>query len=477
MRDFVLLYINGRRFEVRGRAAFGSLSDFLRNDLGLTGTKIVCAEGDCGSCSVLLGRQRVGDIQYRAVCSCIQFVYQLDCTHIITIEGLKYDGKLNPVQEALVQWQGTQCGFCTPGFVVSICAMFESRESADPEDVRAACIGNLCRCTGYDAILKAGASVDGTSMQPLSALFPATQMLADFADLENESVRVQHDDRQFLKPNCVTDACEFKASHPDCIIIAGGTDIGVTINKGLRDPKTILVTSGLHDIQGVALVDGSIVAGAGASLTDLERVCKTDLPEYAKMLYWFGSPPIRNAGTIGGNIANGSPIGDSLPALFVLNAEVELNGVAGVRRVNINDFYTGYRKSVMRSDELITRIHIPLPAVDDVFRLYKVSRRKDLDISAFTAAIWMKLPGQVVTQARIAIGGVAPVVMRVPRTESFLIGRSLDGDTLEEAGLIARKEVMPITDVRGTADYRLQLTENIFAKLSADLNTAQPAMY
>lgn len=477
MRDYVLIYVNGHRYEVRGKAAFGSLSDFLRCELSLTGAKIVCAEGDCGSCSILLGKADGHRLNYRTVCSCIQFLSQLDCSHIVTVEGLKYSGKLNPVQEALVEFQGTQCGFCTPGFVVSLCGMFEDRKIVGVEDVRASCIGNLCRCTGYESILRAGASVDGEKMQPLNVLYPPEQILAEFSRAEPEAVGVSHDGKTFFKPTTILAACEFRRDHPDCTILSGGTDTGVQVNKGLREPRTILVTSGLRELEAVHLVEGVIVAGARASFTDLETLCSQHLPEYAKLLYYFGSPPIRNAGTLGGNIANGSPIGDSMPALFVLNAEIELSSVAGSRRVNLNEFYTGYRKTVMKGDELITRVFIPLPKSDETLKLYKVSRRKDLDISAFTAAFWMKREGEMITDIRIAYGGVAPTIVRLPKVEVYLRGRRLDPETAAEAGAIARSEVKPITDVRGSADYRLQLCENILLKLQAELNESAPVMY
>jgi xanthine dehydrogenase small subunit len=475
MRDHVILYVNGQRHEVSGERAFRSLADFLRYDLGLVGTKVVCAEGDCGSCTIFLGRPDRSDpsrIHYETVCSCIQFLCQLDAAHVVTVEGLKYDDKLNPVQESMVACQGAQCGFCTPGFIVSMCAMFEQKRErrVAVDEVRAACVGNLCRCTGYEPILRAGAAVEPASMRPLNELYPPREMIDDFAARAGEAVEVRHGDRLFFKTATVEQALRFRADYPDCTVIAGGTDIGVQVNKGTRDPKTILSLSALTELRSVELRDNTIVAGALASLAQLERICQDALPEYARLLYFFGSPPIRNAGTIGGNIANGSPIGDTMPALYVLNAEVELTGVGGARRVNMNDFYDGYRHNVSRPDELVTRVIIPLPAAGDVFRLYKVSKRKDLDISAFTAAVWMKRNGgETIEDVRIAFGGVGPNIFRMRRTEDSLRGNALTLATAREAGRIARSEISPISDVRGSAEYRAQLGENILRKLYHDL--------
>jgi xanthine dehydrogenase small subunit len=471
MRDHLIIYVNGKRHEVGGARAFQSLSDFLRYDLGFTGTKVVCAEGDCGSCTVFIGRSGASGIEYRTACSCIQFLYQLDCTHVVTIEGLKYDGSLNPLQEAMVMCQGSQCGFCTPGFIVSMYAMFEQsrHQRVTGADVQRACVGNLCRCTGYESIMRAGASTDASQIRPLAQLYPNASM-AELIDRAADPVLVSSGDKRFFIPSTIEEACRFRRDNPGCTTIAGGTDVGMQLNKCLRDPKVILSLSGLTPLCEIRVDNETIVAGALSSIADLEQVCRDALPEYGQLLYYFGSPPIRNAGTLGGNIANGSPIGDSMPALYVLNAEIELTGVNGSRRVSINDFYTGYKTNVSQPDELITAVHIPLPARDDIFKLYKVSKRKDLDISAFTAAIWMRRDGAIVSDARIAYGGVGPNIIRLRNTEAFFIGKPLNEQTIREAGQIARQEISPISDVRGSAGFRAQLGINILRKFLAELS-------
>jgi len=244
MREYVLLYVNGQRHEVAGVRAFQSLSDFLRYDLGLVGTKVVCAEGDCGSCSVLLGRPSGDRLDYVPVCSCIQFLFQLDCAHIITIEGLKYDDRLNPVQEAMVRCQGSQCGFCTPGIVVSLCAMFDGCMPAS-SDAKQALVGNLCRCTGYEPIIRAAAETDAKTMRPLNELYPPRELLDDLNQHENEPVLIRAGGKTFFKPHSLSQAAQFKVENPDCVIVSGGTDIGVQINKGIRQPKTVMAMSGL----------------------------------------------------------------------------------------------------------------------------------------------------------------------------------------------------------------------------------------
>jgi xanthine dehydrogenase small subunit len=419
-----------------------------------------------------------GTIEYRTVTSCIQYLFQLDCTHIITVEGLRYDGQLNPIQESMVRAQGAQCGFCTPGFVVSMHAMYEPARAdaglatsvASVERVRAACVGNLCRCTGYEPILRAGIETDASQVRPLSDLYPPREILGDLVLHQVEPVLVRAEGKSYFKPVSLESAVQFKLANPHCVVVAGGTDIGVQINKGLRHPQTIMSLSGLPGLRGISRENDTLSVGATTSLTDLERACADAMREYARMLYYFGSPPIRNAGTLGGNIANGSPIGDTLPALYVLEAEIELTGASGSRRVNINDFYAGYRQTLMSCDELITRVFIPLPVNGEIVKLYKVSKRKDLDISAFTAAFWMRARDGAIDNIRIAYGGVGPNIIRLRKTEELLRGARLDEAIFDEAAESARREITPISDVRGSADYRFQLAENVMRKFFVEVS-------
>jgi xanthine dehydrogenase small subunit len=469
MRDFVLIYVNGIRREVRGERVFQPLASFLRYDLPLTGTKVVCAEGDCGSCAVLIGRaDGAGAVSYRAVTSCIQFVYQLDGAHVVTVEGLKTGGQLNPVQQALVRCQGAQCGFCTPGFVVAMCGMLEEQPQLDDRTLRAGLTGNLCRCTGYEPILRAGEEVPGEQVRRLNELYPPGELHDSLRQRSREPVHVRAGEREFFKPTSIDQATEFRATREGCVIVAGATDVGVQVNKGLRDPKVILSLAGLADLRSIELDDGTLIVGALATLTDLERRAEALCLELAQMLWRHGSPLIRNAGTLAGNIANASPIGDSMPALFVLNSEIELTGRSGARRVNINDFYTGYRRTVMAADELITRVFIPLPKTDETFRLYKVSKRHDLDISTFTAAFWMRRENGAIGDIRIAYGGCGPVIYRLRKTEAALVGKPLNEAEFDSAAEIARQEISPISDVRGDADFRFQLAENVVRKFYFD---------
>jgi xanthine dehydrogenase small subunit len=470
MLDHLLVWVNGQRHEIRGRDAFLSLSDYLRRVCGLTGTKIVCSEGDCGACSVLIGRAAADGsrLVYRPVDSCIQFMFQLDGTHIVSIEGLGGETDPSAVQRAMIECHGSQCGFCTPGFVVAMTGLLENCDELDESVMRCGLTGNLCRCTGYTSIIDAGCQVDLTQHHRAEELYPSKRMLSEFAKRRKQPIEVRGEwDEQehvFMSPPNREAALQSLGAHPDATIVAGGTDIGVRINKSLAIPRKILDLNRVDELAGVAIQNSELVLGSRASWTAIEEICKEAVPEFYKIVSVFGAPQIRHVGTIGGNIANASPIADSLPFLYVMDAILELRSADGCRQVNINDFYKGYKKFDLRLGELITKIRIPLPADDELLRLYKVSRRRDLDIATFTAAIRMRLDGESIADVAIALGAVGPTVIRARLTESFLRGRTFDEESMRLAGDVAVAEITPISDVRGAADYRYQLTRNILLK-------------
>ncbi|HRK30918.1 MAG TPA: FAD binding domain-containing protein [Tepidisphaeraceae bacterium] len=470
LKDHLTIFVNGKRHMVRGLDAFRPLTDWLRYDLHLTGTKVVCAEGDCGSCTVMIGRGVDGRIAYAPVCGCIQYLLQLDGAHVVTIEGLKYAGGLNPVQQAFVECHGAQCGFCTPGFVVAVHSLLEpSSEAIDACAVKRSLTGNLCRCTGYEPILNAVEGVDRAAVQSVDALFPPETILEEMTAAAREGVLIAAGGRSFFKPVTIRQAVEFRAGNPGCAIIAGGTDLGVQMNKGMRTPMSILSTAALPDWQWLDVSNDAITFAGGVTLSVVQDVLREEIAECAEFLEWFGSPQIRNAGTLAGNLANASPIGDMLPPLMVLDAEIILTGATCERAVSINDFYTGYRQTVMRNDELITGVRVPRPAEGDVFRLYKVSKRKDLDISTFSAAVWMQMCGGQIIDCRLAYGGVGPTVVRLRKTEALLRGRPLDDETLDELQETVLSEITPISDVRGSDSYRNLLAVNVLRRLALEM--------
>ena len=464
MRDSVTFYLNGKRQTADAEAAMQPLSRYLRYDLRATGTKIVCEEGDCGACTVLVGRRENGGLRYRPINSCIMFLFQLDCTHVVSVEGLSRNG-LTPVQDAMVRCHGAQCGYCTPGFIMAMAAMYEDPRPSvlGPRDVRAALTGNLCRCTGYEPIIKAACEV--REQPAIEELYPSSDMLREFGEIEREPLRAGN----FFKPVELKDAVEFKAANSKCVIVQGATDFGVWCNKRGFEPGAVLSLDGVDGLGELRVEGGQLRVGGRVTLSQLESFVHDKVPELAQVLDRFGSPQIKNAGTLAGNIANASPIADTLPFLYVTDARLELTGRGGTRTVPISSFYRGYKTLDLAADEIITRVVIPLPSRTDTLRLYKISKRSHLDISSFTAAMLMRRAGDRIDAIRIAYGGVGPVVLRLPRTESFLTGKSFSLDTLEDAGAIAKEEITPISDVRGSRDFRLQLAENVLKKFYYDV--------
>jgi xanthine dehydrogenase small subunit len=461
MRDDVRFYLNGRPQVVRGEAAFEPLTEYLRGRLSMPGTKVVCAEGDCGACTVLAGRPAGNRLRYSPIDSCIQFLYQLDGTHVLTVEGLSHNGDLHPVQQAMVDCHGSQCGYCTPGFVMALAAWAEGGCSADR---RLALTGNLCRCTGYLPILDAMASVGDDERKSLMSRYEDPALVSDLRNWAWEPLSVTDGRRTFSAPTALDEAVRFKAGHPNAVVIAGGTELGVLRNKRGDDPDAILTLSRVSGLGDIEHSDDRVVIGANVTWAQIERELVPILPALDPIVRRFGSPQIRAVATLAGNVVNGSPIADALPLLLVMDAELELVGPHGKRVRPINGFYTGYKQKDMAADELLTRVVLPLPAVDERLRLYKVSRRNDLDIATFGAAIRIRESEGVIGDAAVAYAGVGPTVRRLPRTEAVLTGKPFLESTFRHASRVARSEVTPITDVRGDADFRSQLTENILVK-------------
>ena len=480
MRNSILVYINGQRHEVGGEAAFLSLSDYLRKECNLPGTKIVCSEGDCGACSVLIGRVDAvapDRLTYDAIDSCICFLYQLDRTHVVSVDALAAGDQLHPVQQEMIDGFGSQCGFCTPGFVMAMAGLTEARAAhaipqLEEDDWRLGLTGNLCRCTGYVQILESAQAVDAAQVVSLNTQFPAEPMLSDFASAGETPVEIacgSPRQRTVSIPTDLAGAVAFKAAHPESRIVNGATDVGVVYNKGRIDPSSILCLRNVKEGSNVEVVNGELHVGLRATWSEIERWAKEGWPEFYKIIIRFGSPQIRNASTLIGNIANASPIADSLPLLHVMHARVALTGPQGTREVDINDFYRGYKQLDLQADELISSVTIPLPDEKDRLKLYKVSRRNDMDISTFTAAVRLTCQGDSIETARIAYGGVGPVVMRLPKAEASLSGVPLSESSLRQAGKLARTEITPISDVRSEAEYRYQLAENILLKCYFEL--------
>lgn len=453
--------LNGRPQVVRGDAAFLTVAEYLRFNLGQCGTKVVCAEGDCGACTVLVGRAAGDRLRYLPVDCCIQFVFQVDGCHVVTVEGLG-DGELHLAQKAMIDGHGSQCGYCTPGVVMALAGWAEA--GCDRSGSRIALSGNLCRCTGYLPIFAAADALADNPPPSLADRFAGAADVAELRQQASEALLIDVGQRRYFAPTTLDEAVAFKGAHPSAAVIAGATELGVWRNKRGVEPGMLLSLTRVPGLDRVERQGDQLIIGATATWSQIEPAIVRAIPSYRRMVERFGSPQIRHVATLAGNIANGSPIADSLGLLSVMDAELEIAGPRGRRRRPMDGFYAGYKKKDLAPDELIVSVGLPLPRPGDRLRFTKVSRRTDLDIATFGAAIRIRETDGIIESAAVALTGVAPTVVRASQAEAYLVGRPFAEEAFREAGRIARQEIKPITDVRGSRDFRLQLTENVFAK-------------
>jgi len=339
-RDYIEFSLNGKPHQVRGEAIFQPLSSYLRYSRGLTGTKVVCAEGDCGACSVMARRP---DGEFCAMNSCIAMTFLLDGMDLVTVEGLAKDGKLNEIQNSMVRNFGGQCGFCTPGFVMAITDLFEHKPQVNEKQARNALTGNLCRCTGYQPILNAVLDVNVRQHQRLGERF--TTGVAK----NKTPVLIEFGEQTFYAPADLTSACRYRVENPGAVIFSGSTDLGVRYNKGHIRPRHFMSLNLIDGLYDLGVAGDEISVGARVNLAQLSRFLKPHIPEFAQFLNIFASPQIKNSATLIGNLANASPIADTTPLLMSLDAEVDVRGVGGARTIALSDFYLGYKKTRAQS--------------------------------------------------------------------------------------------------------------------------------
>lgn len=472
IRKEIRFILNGRDVALSSVAPDATLLDWLRLERSLRGTKEGCAEGDCGACTVLVGKLSAGGLVYESVNACIRFLGSLNATHVVTVEHLRgVSGQLHPVQQAMVDFHGSQCGFCTPGFVMSLYGLWMKSSNPSNADIEKALQGNLCRCTGYEAIIRAAHAISSygkAAEDPLAAerkaITERLEALHDGARVEIGSAKAR-----LVVPADVDDFAAVLDKEPGATIVAGSTDVGLWVTKHMRDISPAIFIGNLDGLSTISEENGIISIGAGVTYTDAFATLAKRIPAIGPLFDRIGGEQVRNMGTIGGNIANGSPIGDTPPPLIALGASLTLRKGKKRRTIPLEDFFIAYGKQDRLSGEFVEAVHVPIPPKATKFAVHKITKRRDEDITAALGAFFLTLAKDgTVAEVRIAYGGMAATPKRASSVEKALLGKPWTEQAVEAAMAEYARDFTPLTDMRASAEYRALAAKNLLLRFFAE---------
>jgi len=459
----------GRIIEIRNPDSNETLLNFIRTKLRKTGTKEGCAEGGCGACTVVLGELKNNDIKYTAINSCITFLPTLTGKQLVLVEDLtSKDNLLHPVQEAMVKYHGSQCGFCTPGFVMSLFSIFKNQSKINDNVIKDSIAGNLCRCTGYQPIIKAAKSL---SKKNRIDHFTKNKKktIAQLKQIGNQTITIYRKNQKYFAPRYVSELKKILKKNVNSQLLSGGTDLSLVVTKDRKDIDSIIYMNSIRELNYIKNNNQYIEVGATTPLIEFEIYIKKYYPDFDKILKRYGSTQIRNVATIAGNIATASPIGDTLPLLLALNSKIVLQGIKKIKVLPINEFFISYRKTKLKPGQFIHSIRIPI-FEKNVFKAYKISKRFDDDISSVCAAFNLEIKNKKIKNVKIAYGGMASIPKRAIYCEKILLNSLITKELIDKAKKALEKDFKPISDMRASKKYREIIAKNLLEKCFLEIN-------
>ena len=447
-----------------------TILNFIRTKLKKTGTKEGCAEGGCGACTVVLGELKKNEIIYKAINACIAFIPTLQGKQLLVVEDLVTEkGNLHPVQEAMVKYHGSQCGFCTPGFVMSLFSMYKNHNFYNNELIKDSIAGNLCRCTGYRPIIDAAKSLNKIDK---SDQFKKNKknIIKLLKKINLKNISIENKGKKYFSPRTIKELKKVIKKNSNSHFLSGGTDLSLIVTKERKDINNIINLKDIDELDFIKEKNNNIEVGAATPLIKFEKFILKYYPDFNSVLKRYGSVQIRNVCTIGGNIATASPIGDTLPILLSLNSEIVIETTKNKKILPLKNFFLGYRKTKLKKGEFIYSIKIPIYK-NNVFKAYKISKRFDDDISSLCASFNLEIVNKKIKKAIIAYGGMAEIPKRATNCENFLNNTNLSLDSFEKAKNFLEKDFTPIDDMRATKDYRIEVAKNLLIKFFLEIKS------